>query len=250
MSNIPTTVTRLHTTKAVVLLSGGQDSTTCLGWAIDKFGQRNVMTCMIDYGQRHAVELDCAETVAEALGVSAPKRLHMPFLRDLGSAALTNPDIEPNPDATHTGNEFAQRHELPSTFVPGRNALFITAALAYGAPAGAIDVVTGVCEADEAGYPDCRGEFVYALETALRRGFDERDLTIHAPLLKRSKAATFRLADDLNILEVIIENTHTCYHGDRKHRHAWGYGCGGCGACVEREKGWIEFTRDTSNVAR
>jgi 7-cyano-7-deazaguanine synthase len=119
--------------------------------------------------------------------------------------------------------------------------VFFTLALAYGAKQGIYDIVTGVCEADDAGYPDCRSEFVESAEASLRLALDEPLVTIWAPLLYRSKAKTWALAEDLGILSVIIEDTHTCYHGDRAHKFEWGYGCGMCGACVERRDGYYHY---------
>lgn len=227
---------------AVVLLSGGQDSTTCLAWAIELWGAPNVHPVAFRYGQRHAIELRCAERVCHELGVRQPWVLPIEALSDLSAAALTSKDIPVDVDAAGTGNVFAESHDLPSTFVPGRNVLFLTLALAYGAKAGIYDLVTGVCETDRAGYPDCRKEFVVSLEETLSLALTE-DVCIHAPLLKRSKAETFLLADELGVLDTILELTHTCYEGNRDNRFDWGYGCGACGACVERRDGWEEFQR-------
>lgn len=229
-------------TQAVVLHSGGQDSTTCLAWAIDKYGPDNVHPLIVDYGQRHAVELEQARLIVDQLLPGRKAReVQLAVLRDLGAAALTSDTIEINTDATGTGNQYAADHDLPSTFVPGRNLLFLTVAAAYGATLGAYDLVTGVCAADEAGYPDCRPQFISDATLALTTALDER-VTIHAPLLYLTKADTFQLADDLGVLDLILEETHTCYRGDRSTRHPWGYGCGTCGSCQERAAGWATFT--------
>lgn len=226
---------------AIVMTSGGQDSTTCLGWTIEQWGADRIKTIAFDYGQRHRVELDCARDVCSQLGVEQPIVLSIGALSQLGAAALTSPSIDVDVDAAGTGNVFAEAHDLPSTFVPGRNALFFTLAAAYGARFGIHDLVTGICATDRAGYPDCRREFVPAMEEALTIALDDEAVTIHAPLLDRTKAETWQLARELGILPTIIEKTNTCYHGDRDHRHDWGYGCGECGACDERHRGYEEF---------
>lgn len=225
-------------TGAVVLHSGGQDSTTCLAWAIEEFGRDNVYPVSFDYRQKHAVELGQAQKICKKFRVRDPYRIDASALSQLSSAALTNSEIEVSADASGTGNVFAEEHGLPSTFVPGRNMLFFTLAMAYGAKMGIYDLVTGVCEADDAGYPDCRASFVAAAEDALCEALDEPKVFIHAPLLRRSKAETFSLAAELGVLNTILEDTHTCYHGDRSKRFPWGYGCGECPACKERENGW------------
>jgi 7-cyano-7-deazaguanine synthase len=225
----------------VVLLSGGQDSATCLAWAIDKFGRDRIWPLSFYYGQKHEVELDCARQVAERFFLK--ERLHFMSavqLQALGGAALTDKNVEVNVNAQGTGNKYAESHGLPSTFVPGRNLLFFTLAAAYGATLGATSLVTGVCQADRAGYPDCRSEFVEAAQDAIGLALDE-PWTIMAPLLDRTKASTWQLAEDLGILDVIIEKTHTCYKGDRSMLHAWGYGCGECGACHERMEGYHDY---------
>ncbi len=226
---------------AIVLHSGGQDSTTCLAWAIERFGPDHLHPVSFDYGQRHSVELDQAKNICDMFGVRRPYVIDASGLKQLAGAALTNPDIDVNVDAAETGNIFAEVHGLPSTFVPGRNLLFLTFAAAYGAKFGIYDLVTGVCEADDAGYPDCRAGFISAAIVVLREALDEPLVEVHTPLLHKTKAETFALAAHLGCLEVILERTHTCYHGDRSKRHPWGYGCGECGACQERAKGWDEY---------
>lgn len=228
---------------AVVLFSGGQDSTTCLAWAIHQFGRQNVHPVSFFYGQKHTVELACAEEIANHFGINTPVVLKIPVLSDLAGAALTNPDIEVEAVASETsGNQFAYAHGLPSTFVPGRNMLFLTLAAAFGAQRGIYDLVTGVCEADASGYPDCRASFILAASHALSEALDD-SVRIHAPLIEVSKTDTWRIADELGVLKVVVDMTHTCYHGvhDEEHFHAWGYGCGECPACLERKKGYEEY---------
>lgn len=228
--------------RAVVLHSGGQDSSTCLAWAINHWGAENVFPLVINYGQRHKVEIEQARKVVDALlPARVARELDLGVLRELGGAALTDDDVKVSTDANGSGNVFAETHGLPSTFVPGRNALFLTTAAAYGATIGADNIVTGVCATDEAGYPDCRPEFVRSQAVTLRIALDEPFIEIHAPLIHLSKAQTFALASELDVLDLIVDVTHTCYHGDREHKHDWGYGCGECGACEERAKGWAEF---------
>lgn len=226
--------------EAIVLLSGGQDSTTCLAWA-QKALKADVRALSFDYGQRHSIELKQSARIADIFGVDH-EVLPVEALSRLSSAALTNPDIDVEAEASaESGNVHARTHGLPSTFVPGRNMLFFTLAAAYGSQFGVYDLVTGVCEQDRSGYPDCRSEFVNAAIIALSTALDER-VDIHAPLLFRSKADTWRLADTLGVLDIIVQETHTCYHGDRSVMHEWGAGCGECPACVERAKGWNTYT--------
>lgn len=226
--------------KAIVIFSGGQDSTTCLGWAAAKWGKENIYPLSFFYGQRHEVELNQARDICRAMGIRQPEFMSAVQLQSLGGAALTDKHVEPNVDATGTGNKYAEDHGLPSTFVPGRNMLFLTLATAYGAKLGVYDLVTGVCEADDAGYPDCRSSFVDAAQVVLSKALDE-SIEIHAPLLHLTKADTFALADEYGILETVLRLSHTCYRGERQLLHEWGYGCGECGACEERAKGWMEY---------
>lgn len=223
---------------ALVLLSGGQDSTTCLGWAKEMY--RNVGAVSFDYEQRHGVELDAAHVIAAKLGVSHVE-LHVPALKSIGAAALTNPDIDVDADAAGTGNVYAEQHDLPSTFVPARNAILLATAAAYAAPNGFTHLVTGVCETDEAGYPDCRASFVEAQEAALRLALDDPEFTIAAPLLHLDKADTFALAEQVGVLELVVDYSHTCYHGEHKDKHDWGYGCAECPACEIRAAGWDRY---------
>lgn len=235
------------TESALVLLSGGQDSTTVFHYARRAYSR--VEAISFDYGQRHAIELDLAEATA--------KRHHVPWavlpveaLKVMGAASLTNPQIPNTPGGEVAADGWHSRHGLPPSFVPGRNVLFFALAAAYGIPRDLDVIVTGVCQQDEAGYPDCREAFVDNMEQALRFGMDTPRFEIDAPLLHLSKAQTFRMADQLGVLDEIIEHTNTCYEGDRRILHTWGYGCGICGACVERRKGWDEYieTKEAAGV--
>jgi len=232
---------------AVVLLSGGQDSTTCLAWAKGMWDR--VHTLAFDYSQKHSVELKQAAKIADLFGVESHTVLPVEALKRLGHAALTDSDIEVELEAGNdSANYWAADHGLPSTFVPGRNMIFFTLGAAHAAHLGHQNIVTGVCEQDRAGYPDCRAEFVEAAQEALSLALDDRFL-IHAPLLQRSKAETWALADELGILDVIVEHTHTCYHGERSRTHPWGAGCGECPACDERRKGFEKYISSKEAIA-
>jgi len=230
----------LREQKAVVAMSGGQDSTTCLAWAIDKYGAENVHAVTFDYGQRHRVEMYAAMTICRKWRIPQMV-LSVPAFEQLGAAALTNESIDVNVDAAGTGNDYAEAAGLPSTFVPGRNLIFLGLVAAFAVQHGIGNIVTGVCYSDEAGYPDCRPEFIETFEQVARVAMGNDDLTIHAPLLYLSKGATFSMAEALGVLSTIIVETHTCYNGVRDALHPWGWGCGTCGACIERADGFAEF---------
>jgi len=209
--------------KALVVLSGGQDSTTCLYWAIDRFGVGGVDTLTFDYGQRHRVELDCAAAIADFAGVSNTC-LPIDTFAALGGDALTDAgvDIETEIDA-ETG--------LPNTFVPGRNLIFLTYAAAYAYQRKIEHLVTGVAQTDYSGYPDCREATIVALQQALRLGM-ESDVTILTPLMNLSKRDTVLMARDLGALPA-MSLTHTCYNGEQPP-------CGTCAACELRARGFAE----------
>lgn len=228
--------------EAVVLFSGGQDSTTCLLWALKYFDK--VYPVIFDYGQMHSVEQIQAKKIAEVLCVEEPiHKIPVEALKQFKAAALTNTDIEVEANASEgSGNTWAETHNLPSTFVPGRNLIFLSLAGAYAAQRGVKKLVTGVCEADDSGYPDCRKKFIGAFEYTLSLGLGDTFI-VHAPLLTLNKARTFKLAEILGGLDLVLEHTHTCYKGDRSNRFDWGYGCGECPACLERAKGWKEYCR-------
>lgn len=220
---------------ALVLFSGGQDSTVCLAWALERFAR--VETLGFDYGQRHRVELDCRLRVRQELARQFPDwaprlgndhLLNLSLLGQLSDTALTS------------GRAIEmQANGLPNTFVPGRNLLFLTLAGALAYRRGASVLVGGMCETDYSGYPDCRDNTLKALQVALSLGLAS-PMTLETPLMFLTKAQTWSLADALGGPELnalIAEHTHTCYLGDRQHRHPWGYGCGDCPACQLRALG-------------
>jgi 7-cyano-7-deazaguanine synthase len=225
--------------RALVLLSGGQDSTTCLAWALDRFAC--VETIAFDYRQRHLIELACRKTVLAEFRHRFPlwaRRLgehhhvDLAVLADISKTALTGDgEIRPGEKG------------LPTTFVPGRNILFLTFAAAIGYRRGLRHLVAGVCETDYSGYPDCRDDAIKATQLALNLGMDAR-FVIHTPLMWLDKAATWRLAETLGgeeLVDLVREHTHSCYLGERDHRHDWGYGCGTCPACRLRADGWARY---------
>jgi 7-cyano-7-deazaguanine synthase len=225
--------------KALVLFSGGQDSTTCLAWALDRFG--HVETIGFDYGQRHHVELDQRPLIREKLirgfpkwapRLSADHLISLAALGDISQTAMTR-DIE----------IVANEKGLPNTFVPGRNLMFLTFAAALASRRGLRHLVAGMCETDFSGYPDCRDDTLKAMQVALNLGMESRFI-IETPLMWIDKAATFTLARDLGgqkLIDIIIDESHTCYLGDRATKHEWGYGCGSCPACELRARGWEKF---------
>jgi 7-cyano-7-deazaguanine synthase len=218
---------RTQTGTALVLFSGGQDSTTCLFWAKRHFDR--VEAIGFDYGQRHAVELEQAGRIAEVAGVPF---MRMSFPGLLSGSALT--EYEKDVSGAHE-----QAPHLPASFVPGRNALFLTIAASYAYTRGIHDLVCGVCQTDYSGYPDCRSEFVGAMERSLTLALDA-EVRIHTPLMHLTKAETWRLASELGCLEVVREMSHTDYNGDRTVRHEWGYGRLDNPASVLRAKGYEE----------
>lgn len=222
-------------TGALVLFSGGQDSATCLAWALERFDR--VETIGFDYGQRHRVELDVRLEFLARIRSDFPQwadRLGEDHLLDLRTLGV----ISETALTTNAAIAFASGG-LPNTFVPGRNLLFLTYAGAIAYRRELKHLVTGVCETDFSGYPDCRDDTIKALQVALNLGMEKR-FVIDTPLMWIDKAATWALADTLGsakLVELIRENSHTCYEGDREHRHAWGFGCGVCPACKLREEG-------------
>jgi 7-cyano-7-deazaguanine synthase len=225
--------------RAIVLFSGGQDSTTCLAWALDRF--EHVETIAFDYQQRHAVELACRmQVLAEfrRLFPSWSARLGTHHLIDLGVLAAVGDSALTREHEIKPGEK-----GLPNTFVPGRNILFLTLAGAVAYRSNVRHIVGGMCETDFSGYPDCRDDTVKAVQLALNLGMEAR-FAIHTPLMWIDKAATWRLAEDLGgaaLVELIREHTHTCYLGDRSTRYDWGWGCGACPACRLRAQGWERF---------
>ncbi len=229
---------------ALVLFSGGQDSSVCLAWALDR--HERVETVGFDYGQRHAAELDARIRVREHIAAEFPvwsERLgpdHVIDLRAFGALADSALTADREIEMTARG--------LPSTFVPGRNLVFFVHAAALADRRGLGALVGGMCETDYSGYPDCRRETLDALETAINLGM-AADFRIETPLMRLTKGQTWSLANDLGgpaLVELIVEDSHTCYRGDRVHRHPWGYGCGDCPACELRAKGWSDWGAGTA----
>ena len=237
----------MHTT-ALVLFSGGQDSTTCLAQALSKY--ERVETIAFDYGQRHIVELDARLNVLREVNAQFPL-----WANKLGDDHLLDLAVLGQVSDTSLTRDVAFKIEssgLPNTFVPGRNLLFLTLAAALAYRRGLQVLVTGVCETDFSGYPDCRDDTMKAMQLALSLGMDKRFL-IETPLMWIDKADTWALAHQLggqSLVDLIIEHTHTCYLGDRVHRHAWGYGCGSCPACELRARGFAGFTANGAALAR
>jgi 7-cyano-7-deazaguanine synthase len=233
--------------RALVLFSGGQDSTTCLAWALTRFAE--VETVGFDYGQRHRVELDCRAAIRQALaapGGLGGARLGEDHLIALGALGAISDTALTRDVAIAMGE-----NGLPTTFVPGRNLVFLAFAGALAYRRGCRHIVLGVCETDYSGYPDCRDDTVKAMQVALNLGLEAR-FVLHTPLMWRDKAATFALARELGgdaFVEVIVELTHSCYRGERTVRHEWGYGCGDCAACRLRADGWRRW-RETPTASR
>lgn len=222
-------------TKSVVIFSGGQDSVTCLAWAIEKFDQ--VEAISFNYGQKHSIELQQAEKVCKLLDVKQTV-VNISFLNTIVESALvSNGDVN-----------VLNKKGLPSSFVPNRNQLFITLAHAYAQKIGATNLVSGNSQTDYSGYFDCREAFIKALEWTTNMGSGE-NIVIHTPLMYLSKAQTFKLAEELGAINIVVELSHTCYNGDREHMNDWGAGCGTCPACVLRKKGWEEYVKMKETVA-
>ncbi len=231
----------LDSRHALVLFSGGQDSTVCLAWALSRYAK--VETLGFTYGQRHIVEMSCRPVLLEALRCQFPDWgarlgddhvLDLSLLGQISDTALTSErHIE------------MQANGLPNTFVPGRNLIFLSFAAALAYRRGASVLVAGMCETDYSGYPDCRDNTLKALQVALSLGLDTA-LTLETPLMWVDKAQTWALSQHLGgsaLSALIQEQTHSCYLGDRSQRHAWGYGCGLCPACELRERGFIDWRR-------
>jgi 7-cyano-7-deazaguanine synthase len=224
---------------ALVLFSGGQDSATCLAWALQHFARAEMLG--FSYGQRHAIELSCREPLVDgmrslradwALRLGESHTLDIPTLAAIADTALTR------------GVAIAMGEDgLPNTFVPGRNLLFLTFAAALAYRRGIRHIVGGMCETDYSGYPDCRDATIRAMQTALRLGMNTT-FELHTPLMWLDKAGTWKLAHELGgagLVDLIREHSHTCYLGERGVRHQWGYGCGQCPACALRARGWREY---------
>lgn len=226
---------------ALVLFSGGQDSTTCLAWALERYAR--VETIGFDYGQRHAIELTVRPTVLQKLRGFSPEwdsRLGEDHMIDLSLISKIS-------DTALTSNvEIAMlENGLPNTFVPGRNLLFMTVAATVAYRRGLTVLVGGMCETDFSGYPDCRDDTMKALQVALNLGM-ATNLKVETPLMWIDKAQTWKMAQDLGgtaLVDLILSETHTCYLGERGKLHEWGYGCGSCPACALRARGYAEFAQ-------
>jgi 7-cyano-7-deazaguanine synthase len=218
--------------KAVLLFSGGQDSTACLAWSLQKFDE--VVTVGFDYGQSHGVEMGCRSNVLALMHPTGEDHvLKLPIINEISKTALTG-DME----------IFMQDNGLPSTFVPGRNIMFLTTAAMLAYRKGISNLVTGVCETDYSGYPDCRDLFIKSMSTSLSAGMDTA-INIHTPLMFIDKSETWQLAYDIGgheLINLTIKETHTCYRGDRNILHEWGYGCGTCPACQLRQSGFVSWS--------
>lgn len=231
---------------ALVLFSGGQDSATCLAWALARFGR--VETLGFDYGQRHAVELECRATLRDGMAtenalwaqrLGADHTLDLAALGTVSDTALTR-------EAEITMNE----NGLPNTFVPGRNLIFLTFAAALAARRNIRHIVTGVCETDYSGYPDCRDDTIKSLQVTLNLGMDAH-YVLHTPLMWIDKAQTWELAHQLGgetLVRLINRESHSCYMGTRGTLHAWWHGCGTCPACQLRKAGWAQYMAARQHV--
>ncbi len=229
----------LRSKSALVLFSGGQDSATCLAWALARYD--HVETVGFVYGQRHIVEMDCRRRVLAHLRAHFPKwadRLGADHVLDAGVLGQISQTA-----LTSDAEIRMAENGLPTTFVPGRNILFLTLAAALGYRRSIRHIVLGVCETDYSGYPDCRDDTVKAMQVALNLGLDAR-FVLRTPLMWLDKAATWGLTETLGgaaLIDLIIEETHSCYRGDRSQRHDWGYGCGSCPACDLRSSGFAAY---------
>lgn len=238
--SLSTPATAPPPSSALVLFSGGQDSATCLAWALERYPQ--VETVGFDYGQRHAVEMEARLAVRAGMAAVLSRwsdRLGADHVVDLtGYGRIA--------DSALTADRAIEMDArgLPTTFVPGRNLVFLACAAALADRRGLEVLVGGMCETDFSGYPDCRRATIDAMATALSLGLD-RSVVIETPLMALTKAGTWALADRIGgpaLVELIVEASHTCYRGDREHRHSWGYGCGDCPACALRAHGHAEWT--------
>ncbi|HZL60481.1 MAG TPA: 7-cyano-7-deazaguanine synthase QueC [Stellaceae bacterium] len=229
----------LDPNSALVLLSAGQDSTTCLAWALDRFAR--VETIGFEYGQRHGIEMELREPIRRRIAALSPawaarlgpdRVIALDVLGRVSESALTSDlPLGKRPDG------------LPNTFVPGRNLIFFTFAAIVAYQRGLKHVIGGMCETDFSGYPDCRDDAIKALQAAINLGMDAR-LALETPLMWIDKAATWRLAEQLGgvkLVELIRAETHSCYRGERGTLHGWGHGCGDCAACDLRARGWGEY---------
>lgn len=217
----------------VLVMSGGQDSTTCLGIALEHF--KEVHCISFTYNQKHETEVICARSIADNFERTTFKVLEINALGNIGNSALIR-----GTEQSDVNEQHATKPGLPASYVPNRNTTFLTLSHAYAQKIGAKYVMTGVCQTDYSGYPDCRHDFIFALNKALNLGSDS-NISILTPLMESDKAETFKLAEEYNVLDEVVNMSHTCYNGDHTTHHEWGYGCAECPACELRAKGWAEF---------
>jgi 7-cyano-7-deazaguanine synthase len=215
---------------ALVVFSGGQDSTTCLGWAKNRFDR--VETLTFDYGQKHRVEIYQAKKIADMLGVEN-RVLSIDAFSQLNDSALIDGSMDISSAHKHKPN-------LPASFVPNRNAIFFTLAHAFAQKQGIKNIIVGINQTDYSGYPDCRVNFIEALELALNLG-SESEIKFHYPLIYLTKGETFAMSKEEGVLDIVLGESHTCYNGNHNTKHSWGYGCGECPACILRAKGWSDY---------
>lgn len=221
----------LDVTKAIVSLSGGQDSTTTLAKAIDTFGEKNVLAVIFDYGQKHRIEIACAQKIASLLNVEHII-IKTDILSQIGDSALVT-----------GGDVNAVKDGLPASFVPGRNLFFLNILAAVAYKNNAANIFMGVCQTDFSGYPDCRQRTLDIAIKSLDLGM-ATSFTLHTPLMDIDKAQTFKLANDLDVLDLVLNETMTCYNGDAETMNPWGKGCGDCPACDLRKKGYDKATEE------
>jgi 7-cyano-7-deazaguanine synthase len=220
--------------RALVVFSGGQDSTTCLGWAKNRYD--DVDTLSFEYGQKHSIELRQAKKIAKMLN-TPNHTLSFDIFTQLADSALLDINSTQDINASHHS-----KSDLPASFVPNRNAIFFTIAHAYAQKHGSTDIIIGINQTDYSGYPDCRIEFIKSLENSLNIG-SQSSIEFKYPLMHLTKAETFALAKEEGVLDIVLEESHTCYNADRSTRHEWGYGCDNCPACILRKQGWEEYSK-------
>ncbi len=244
--------------KALVLCSGGQDSTICLAWALSNYDY--IETVSFQYGQRHRIELNAKQNILNAFSnefrdwqpkIGKDHTLDLPVLGQISETALTrNIDIEQKNRNQNKQNLTDSTVSLPNTFVPARNLVFLTIAAALAYQRGILNIITGVCEADYSGYPDCREETIKAQEKALFLG-TEQNIKLITPLMQITKSESWSLAEALGgktLIRIIIEKSHTCYMGDHTHFHEWGYGCAHCPACKLRKNGYMNWKEQKARL--
>lgn len=218
---------------ALIVFSGGQDSTTCLGWAKNKFDY--VETITFDYAQKHKIEIVQAKKIADILNVKNTILNINAFTQLNDSALLEDSNLD-------ISSSHKTKTNLPASFVPNRNAIFFTLAHAFFQKQGIENIIIGVNQTDYSGYPDCREDFVLALEKTLNLG-SESNIKFHYPLIHLTKAETFQLSNDEGVLDLVINESHTCYNGDHTTKFDWGYGCGEYPACILRKDGWFVYNK-------